>query len=85
MVDKGMVENGFFSVVRHPSYTLEALMFAVMFAVGVSGPIAWVGLFAHPMLYWFRSERDEQFMTEANPDYAPYKQKVRWKFIRGLY
>jgi hypothetical protein len=85
MVDKGLVDKGFFSVVRHPSYALEAFMFSVMFIGGASGGLAWIGLGAHPLLYWFRSERDEQFMTEANPDYGPYKDRVRWKFIRGIY
>jgi protein-S-isoprenylcysteine O-methyltransferase Ste14 len=35
MVDKGLVDYGFYNVVRHPSYTLEPLMFILVEINGV--------------------------------------------------
>ncbi len=85
MVDKGVQENGFYSVVRHPSYTLEPFMFLVLHLARLNSPAAWLGHMIWPLKYYFRSERDDMFMSESNPDYVAYKKKTKWKFIPGWY
>lgn len=84
MVDKGLVDTKFFSVVRHPSYTLESLMFVTIYLSTIE---IWrtPGLLAFVVMYWIRSERDDHFMTRANDDYAAYRERVPYKFIPGLW
>lgn len=86
MADKGLVQSGFFSVVRHPSYTLEAIMFLCMCLMGFVKPSHWIGAFLSIVLaYYFRSEREDHFMSVSNPDYAKYKEEVPYKYIPGVY
>ena len=84
MVDKGVENRLAYRVVRHPSYTLEGVMFALLKLPAASAPIAFVGLGTYVFLYWIRSERDDDFMTASNPDYRKYKKLVRYKFLPGL-
>jgi len=85
MTDKGVRSTGFYSVVRHPSYTLEALMFVVTYCRGLSSSAQWYAVSFFFLIYWLRSEREDQFMSISNPDYRLYKQKTTWKFIPGIY
>jgi protein-S-isoprenylcysteine O-methyltransferase Ste14 len=85
MTDKGMRTTGYYSVVRHPSYTIEGPVFVCIFMRGLSSPGQWLSAGVFILLYWIRSERDEQFMSHSNPDYEAYRQKVPYKFIPGLY
>ena len=84
MVDKGMIENGYFGLIRHPNYTLESFLF---FFYSVKGLYGWenlIGLFFPYLMYYVRSERDEAFMRKSNPDYAAYAEKTKYKYIDGL-
>ncbi|NCG18013.1 MAG: hypothetical protein GWP91_03250 [Rhodobacterales bacterium] len=85
MVDKGVRWNGFYSVVRHPSYTLEPLMFVILELNAFTTPAGWLAASAYPIKYWLRSERDDQFMGNSNPEYVEFRKATRWKFIPGLY
>jgi protein-S-isoprenylcysteine O-methyltransferase Ste14 len=84
LVDKGMVDSGFYSMVRHPSYTLEAFMLIMVYARMLQTGVAWLGVLVLCVLYWLRSEREDVFMTGSNPEYARYKELVPYKYIRGL-
>jgi hypothetical protein len=84
MVDKGVESRFAYRVVRHPSYTLEGVMFALLKAPAASSPIAFLSLGTYMFLYWIRSERDDDFMTASNPDYRKYKKLVPYKFLPGL-
>lgn len=85
MVDKGVRRTGFYSVVRHPSYTLEGLMFVMLLLPGLSSPALWLAALAYPIKYWLRSERDDVFMSGSNPEYADYQKQVPNKLVPGLY
>jgi protein-S-isoprenylcysteine O-methyltransferase Ste14 len=85
MVDKGLVDHGFYAAVRHPSYTLEGVMMFLIALKTVHTPAQWAGAALPILLYWLRSERDEDFMAASNPDYAAYRQRVPYKFIPGLW
>jgi len=86
MTDKGLRTTGFYSIVRHPSYTLEALMFLCLALRGLSG---WqnvcAALAVYVVLYYVRSEREDQFMGISNPGYVEYRQRTPWKFIPGVF
>ena len=84
MVDKGLVDRGFFAVIRHPNYTLEACMFFLLCARGFDGAATVLGASFYLFTYWLRAEREEVFMGASNPDYAGYRERVRWKYLPGL-
>lgn len=85
MTDKGVRTTGFYNVVRHPNYTLEALMFLVLELRGFASASNWIaGILLYAFLYWIRSEREDQFMSRSNPDYLAYREKVPWKYVPGL-
>ncbi|MBN1612052.1 MAG: hypothetical protein JW940_35805 [Polyangiaceae bacterium] len=84
LVDKGMVDSGFYSMVRHPSYTLEAFMLIMVYARMLQTGLPWLGVLVLCALYWLRSEREDAFMSGSNPEYARYKELVPHKYIRGL-
>lgn len=85
MTDKGVRTTGFYAVVRHPSYTLEAIAFVVLGMNALSGIKEWWGISMYLVMYWLRSERDDVFMSAANPDYLRYRERTPYKFIPGIY
>jgi len=85
MTDKGVRSSKFYSIVRHPSYTLEALMFMVLFIKGLTSLSHWLAVMIFIFIYYLRSEREDNFMSNSNPAYIPYKQNTPYKFIPGLY
>ncbi len=85
MVDKGLVDRAFHGVVRHPSYTLEAAMFVVLDLVGLTTWREWLSVSSWFLLYWMRSEREDDYMAASNPDYPDYQRRVRWKFLPGIW
>lgn len=85
MTDKGVRTSGFYSVVRHPSYTLESLMFVMVFFNGLFTGYQWLTIGVFMFTYYVRSEREDQFMAASNPDYGRYKKETPYKFIPGVY
>lgn len=85
MTDKGVRTTGFYAAVRHPSYTLESLMFLAIGLPWATTSAQWAVGVTFLVKYWLRSEREDHFMGAADPDYGPYREKVPWKFVPGLY
>lgn len=85
MTDKGVRTWGFYSTVRHPSYTLEVLMFFVTELVGLTLGIHWLVITMYFFIYFLRSEREDNFMLYSNPDFEPYTKATPYKFIPGIY
>ncbi len=85
MTDKGVRRTGFYAVVRHPSYTLEAMMFVVMEMKGLTSVVEWCSVMVFLVLYYCRSEREDHFMSLSNPEYLEYKKQVPWKFLPYIY
>jgi len=85
MTDKGVRTSGFYSVVRHPSYTMEALMFIALELKGLSSGPQWFAAGMILLIYWLRSEREDVFMSGSNPEYTEYRKTTPYKFIPGIY
>ncbi len=85
MTDKGVRTTGFYSVVRHPSYTLESIMIFSMAMISFTKGIHWIGAGMWFLLYFLRSEREDNFMSCSNPLYIPYTKHSPFKFIPGIY
>jgi protein-S-isoprenylcysteine O-methyltransferase Ste14 len=84
LVDKGLVDTGFYSFLRHPSYTLEAFMLILVYARMLQTGATWFGILVLVLLYWLRSEREDVFMAGSNPEYPEYRRRVTCKFVPGL-
>ncbi|MBF0594271.1 MAG: hypothetical protein HQL22_04820 [Candidatus Omnitrophica bacterium] len=85
MTDKGVRTNGFYNTVRHPSYTLEALMYLIIFLNGLSSSREWLTVLVIVIVYYIRSEREDQFMSTSNPEYPTYCKRATYKYIPGIY
>jgi protein-S-isoprenylcysteine O-methyltransferase Ste14 len=85
MTDKGVRTSAFYSVVRHPSYTLEAAMLVVLSLGGLATAVNWLAVSTWIVIYCIRSEREDNFMSNSNPDYLTYKANTPFKFIPGVY
>ena len=85
MTDKGVRTSGFYSVVRHPSYTMEALMFFALELKGLSSGAQWFAAAMILVIYWLRSEREDVFMSGSNPEYLQYRKATPYKFVPGIY
>ncbi len=85
MTDKGVRTSGFYSIVRHPNYTIESVMFVLFYCRELSSVGQWIAVSGFVIIYWLRSEREDQFMGASNPEYLTYREKVPYKFIPGLY
>lgn len=85
MTDKGVRRSGYYSVIRHPSYTVEIFMLIMTFSRGLSGFAEWYSISFYFLLFWMRSERDDQFMGASNPDYVAYRAEVPYKYLPGIY
>jgi len=85
MTDKGVRTTGFYSVVRHPNYTIESIMFVMFYCRALSSAVNWLAVGGFLLIYWLRSEREDQFMSVSNPDYLVYREKTPYKFIPGIY
>lgn len=85
MTDKGLRTSGFYRVIRHPNYTLEAPMFLLMAVIGTTTVWHWLGASLWILIYYIRAEREDHFMSRSNPDYPIYQQETPYKFIPGVY
>jgi protein-S-isoprenylcysteine O-methyltransferase Ste14 len=77
--------SGYYAVVRHPSYTLESLMFVMLELKGLTTGAQWLPMGMYLFTYYLRSEREDHFMSVSNPQYPNYRQNVPFKFIPGVY
>jgi len=85
MTDKGVRRTGFYAVVRHPSYTLEVLMFIAIEMIGFSTGKQWLVIGMYLFIYYLRSEREDNFMGNSNPEYLSYRTQTPYKFFPGIY
>jgi protein-S-isoprenylcysteine O-methyltransferase Ste14 len=80
--DARMVDSGPFRLVRHPTYGGALLVFTgISLAHGLLGLI---GTAALAIVWWKKSELEEQVLTARFPGYADYHRRVRRRFVPWL-
>jgi protein-S-isoprenylcysteine O-methyltransferase Ste14 len=80
--DAQLVDSGPFRLVRHPTYGGGLLLFAgSSLALGLLGLL---GTAALAVLWWRKSELEEQVLTARFPGYADYRRRVRRRFLPWL-
>lgn len=91
---RGIVRTGLYARVRHPAYAAKLLgWLCVLLPLAalnmydgnwrVAGGLAGAYLIGVALYYW-RALTEEQHLSE-DPEYRDYCQKVRWRFIPGLW
>ena len=100
LTNRGIVTWGPYRWVRHPGY-LAKNMFWLMTLIPSLIPAAGTVLFSWPQflvqsgctlcgfaawgtIYFLRAVTEERFLSR-DPEYVAYCQKVRWRFIPGVY
>jgi len=77
-----MRTDGVYGVVRHPIYA-GLLQIAVGVAL-LTGPWTLVPALALGVVLDLKRRVEESFLEQAYPDYAAYREQVRWALVPGL-
>jgi protein-S-isoprenylcysteine O-methyltransferase Ste14 len=77
------VQNGIYSVIRHPLYT-SVIFAAFGWSLFRSSWAAFVTSLALAVFFDFKARREERWLQEKFPEYASYAQRVR-RFIPWVY
>ena len=75
-------EGGAYGFVRHPMYGCVLLAVAGWSLTTTPIGIAMTALVA--VFLELKSRREEAWLVERYPEYAGYRQRVRWKFFPGV-
>lgn len=78
LTNRGIVAHGLYRYVRHPAYSIKALIWiiqGVFFGYYTSGI-----LLAFICVYVLRALTEERHLSQ-DPDYIAYRQQVPWRFI----
>lgn len=80
---RGIVVRGPYKVVRHPIYAGYLCTHVGLFLVATS----WYNLAVFSGLYVCQFMRilEEERVLSTQPEYAAYKQRVRWRLVPGLF
>jgi protein-S-isoprenylcysteine O-methyltransferase Ste14 len=76
--------DGLYGIVRHPMYGTDILL-RIGFLVGhFSGYTVTLFVLSTGCYVW-RAMLEEKFLASVAPEYVEYKQRVRWRFIPGIF
>ena len=100
LTNRGIVDWGAYRIVRHPGYLAKNMFWLMtllpVFIPNTSDPrFTWsgfllfcattiFGFIGWGTLYFFRAITEEKFLMR-DPDYVAYCQKVKYRFIPGVY
>lgn len=86
LTNRGIVTKGPYKYIRHPAYISKNLSWWIMgipFIINV-GFLAVFSLSAWTFIYFLRALTEERHLSQ-DPDYIAYMNKVKYKFIPGIY
>jgi protein-S-isoprenylcysteine O-methyltransferase Ste14 len=85
LTNRGIVSRGVYGIVRHPAYISKVLFWWVLILPLISSNVyAIISLGTWSFIYFLRALTEERHLLQ-DPDYVAYCQKVRYRFIPGLY
>lgn len=94
LTHRGVVARFPYSVVRHPAYVCKNLawwisaipLVSLSFQEGLfEGASSLASVAGWTMLYIFRALTEEDHLRSVDGEYAAYAEKVRYRFIPGIY
>jgi protein-S-isoprenylcysteine O-methyltransferase Ste14 len=75
-------DRGAYGVVRHPIY--GGLVLAAVGWSLIGSPLAFVPTACLAVILELKSRLEESMLLAAYPEYASYRERVRWRFIPGV-
>jgi protein-S-isoprenylcysteine O-methyltransferase Ste14 len=95
LTNRGIVANGPYRFVRHPAYAAKNFVWwlgalptvLMLFAAGSWRALAYslFALFGWTAIYALRAITEERHLLMSNNGYAQYAQRVRWRFVPGVW
>ena len=94
LTNRGIVGHGPYAFVRHPAYAAKNLawwigaipgLIGVFTIEGYPAGMFFVGLFGWTLVYVLRALTEERHLLMLDNGYAQYMQKVKWRFIPGVF
>jgi len=84
LTNRGILSKGPYAVIRHPAYVTKNLAWWLMSVPFLRYWVPTLALVAWNIIYIMRANTEEQHLMN-DPHYREYCEKVRWKFIPGLW
>ena len=83
LTNRGIVSTGPYRFVRHPAYISKNIAWWFEFIPFLS-PVLFISLLGWNAIYILRAFTEERHLR-ADPDYREYEERVKWRFIPGLF
>ncbi|MGD9276551.1 MAG: methyltransferase [Candidatus Pacearchaeota archaeon] len=83
LTNRGIVSTGAYSIVRHPAYISKNISWWLMIIPVLSIP-AILSMGTWSIIYHLRTITEERHLSH-DPDYIIYKNKVKYRYIPGVY
>jgi protein-S-isoprenylcysteine O-methyltransferase Ste14 len=85
LTNRGIVTEGPYRFIRHPHYAFKlAHWWITLLPVFISVPLAPVFMAGWTGIYFLRAITEERHLR-SDPDYVAYCEKVKYRFIPGVY
>jgi protein-S-isoprenylcysteine O-methyltransferase Ste14 len=85
LTNRGIVSRGPYKYVRHPAYISKNLSWLITsIPVIIKSPFAIISILIWATIYFIRALTEERHLL-ADPDYQAYCEKVRYRFIPGIF
>ncbi len=75
-----LVDSGFYSIVRHPMYSITIILF-FMIPLILGSLISFIVFMMYPLIIIKRIENEEEVLEKDLKGYKEYKKKVKYKLI----
>ena len=83
LTNRGIVTKFPYSIIRHPAYSGKVLMWWLTLLPVINIPF-FLGMLFWTVIYYLRAITEERHLSQ-DPEYLLYKQKVKYKFIPGVW
>ena len=83
LTNRGIVTKFPYSVIRHPAYTGKVLMWWLTLLPFITVPF-FFGMLFWTIIYYLRAITEERHLSQ-DQEYLRYKQKVKYRFIPGVW
>lgn len=84
LTNRGILSRGPYALIRHPAYISKNLAWWLMVVPFLRNPVHVAALIGWNLLYILRAFTEERHLRQ-DPHYREYCQKVRWRFIPGVW
>jgi protein-S-isoprenylcysteine O-methyltransferase Ste14 len=84
LTNRGILSRGPYAIVRHPAYISKNLAWWLMSVPFMRDWISTAGLISWNLVYLVRAFTEERHLRQDR-HYREYCERVRWRFVPGLF